>query len=86
MYLLTQRDRVVSKRELLDQLWAGEFVTESVLPTNVAAVRRVLRDVPGGTGGRVRRRFAARGTEVEGMMQRPHREGFEYLATRRGDR
>jgi predicted ATPase/DNA-binding winged helix-turn-helix (wHTH) protein len=41
-YLIEHRDRVVSKAELLDQLWPGEHVTESVLPTSVAAIRRAL--------------------------------------------
>ena len=45
--LVRHRDRVVPKEELLDLLWPGEAVSESVLPTNVAAVRRVLRTDPG---------------------------------------
>jgi DNA-binding winged helix-turn-helix (wHTH) protein/tetratricopeptide (TPR) repeat protein len=44
--LVRHRDRVVSKDELLDRLWPGEAVSESVLPTNVAAVRRILRADP----------------------------------------
>ena len=47
-YLVRHHDRVVAKDELLDQLWSGEAVSESVLPTNVAAVRRVIRDDPVG--------------------------------------
>ena len=44
--LVRDRHRVVSKQELLDRLWPGEAVSESVLPTNVAAVRRALRADP----------------------------------------
>jgi DNA-binding winged helix-turn-helix (wHTH) protein/tetratricopeptide (TPR) repeat protein len=43
LYLIRHRDRVVSKAELLDDLWPGEHVTESVLPSNVAAVRKALQ-------------------------------------------
>nr|MCS5636892.1 winged helix-turn-helix domain-containing protein [Myxococcota bacterium] len=30
-YLMRQRERVVTKRELLDALWPGEVVSDSVL-------------------------------------------------------
>jgi DNA-binding winged helix-turn-helix (wHTH) protein/tetratricopeptide (TPR) repeat protein len=43
LYLIQHRTRVVSKAELLDQLWPGEHVTESVLHSNVAAVRKALQ-------------------------------------------
>jgi DNA-binding winged helix-turn-helix (wHTH) protein/tetratricopeptide (TPR) repeat protein len=42
LYLIQHRDRVISKGELLDRLWPGEHVTESVLPSNVATIRRAL--------------------------------------------
>jgi DNA-binding winged helix-turn-helix (wHTH) protein/predicted ATPase len=41
-YLVEHADRVVTKHELLDALWHGESVSESVLPTNVNALRRAL--------------------------------------------
>jgi DNA-binding winged helix-turn-helix (wHTH) protein/tetratricopeptide (TPR) repeat protein len=40
--LVRQRDRVVSKRELVDELWADVAVTESVLTTTIASLRRAL--------------------------------------------
>jgi len=43
-YLIRHRGRVVSKDELLDALWPGVTVTESVLPHCVAAVRRAVGD------------------------------------------
>lgn len=43
-YLVSNRDRVVTKRELLDILWPEQCVTEAVLHTHVALARRVLRD------------------------------------------
>ncbi len=43
-HLVRHRDRVVSKDELLETLWPGEFVSESVLPRCVAAARKALGD------------------------------------------
>ena len=42
--LIRHRARVVSKEELLDTLWRGEFVSESVLPRCVGGARRALAD------------------------------------------
>jgi DNA-binding winged helix-turn-helix (wHTH) protein len=44
LHLLRHRERVVSKGELLDALWSGEAVSDSVLPRAVAAARRALGD------------------------------------------
>ncbi len=43
-YLIRHRAHVVSKDELLDALWHGEFVSDSVLPRCIAAARRALAD------------------------------------------
>lgn len=47
LHLVRNRDRVVSKQELLDTLWPGTFVSESVLPTQIAALRKALGDSRG---------------------------------------
>ena len=39
LYLIERRDRLVSRQELLDNLWAGEHVTDSVLSTSIRALR-----------------------------------------------
>ena len=39
-FLVENRDRVVSKSELLDHVWAGEAVSESVVPRCVAIARQ----------------------------------------------
>lgn len=44
VYLIEQRDRVVSKDELLERLWAGKYVTESTLTRAVYEARRALGD------------------------------------------
>jgi len=42
VHLVRHRERVVSKEELLEEVWEGRFVTESVLTRAVAEIRRVL--------------------------------------------
>jgi DNA-binding winged helix-turn-helix (wHTH) protein len=43
-YLLAQRDRVVSKDELMAQVWPGQCLSEETLSTCIAAVRLVVAD------------------------------------------
>ncbi|HEU4430771.1 MAG TPA: AAA family ATPase, partial [Myxococcota bacterium] len=43
-HLIAHRDRVVTKLELLDALWPGETVSDSVLPRAIAAARRAVGD------------------------------------------
>jgi DNA-binding winged helix-turn-helix (wHTH) protein len=44
LFLLRNRERVVSKTLLLDTIWPGESVSESVLPRCIAAARRAIGD------------------------------------------
>jgi DNA-binding winged helix-turn-helix (wHTH) protein len=44
LYLVTHRDRVVPRTELLDQVWGDRFVTESALTTRLKAARRAVGD------------------------------------------
>jgi TolB-like protein/DNA-binding winged helix-turn-helix (wHTH) protein/tetratricopeptide (TPR) repeat protein len=43
-YLARNRDRIVSRQELLDELWAGRVVTESTLSSRIKAARRAIGD------------------------------------------
>ncbi|MGI9646673.1 MAG: AAA family ATPase [Ilumatobacteraceae bacterium] len=43
-HLVEHRDRVVSKEELLDEVWGDQFVSESALTTRIKSVRRALGD------------------------------------------
>ena len=43
-YLLAQRDRVVSKDELMAQVWPGQCISEETLSTCIAAARRAVAD------------------------------------------
>jgi hypothetical protein len=43
-YLVCQRDRVVTKNELLTAVWNGRFVSESALTTRMNAARSAVND------------------------------------------
>ena len=49
-YLLINRERVVSKTELLEKVWGDQFVSESALTSRIMAARRAVDD-----DGRVQR-------------------------------
>jgi adenylate cyclase len=44
VYLAKHRDRIVSRGELLDELWAGRVVTESTLSSRIKAARQAIGD------------------------------------------
>lgn len=43
-YLVENRGRIVSKDELIDEIWEGRAITDAALNTRIRAVRRVLGD------------------------------------------
>jgi len=47
IHLVRNRDRVVSKDELVAEVWSGRIVTDSALVSCVAAVRRAIGDTGG---------------------------------------
>jgi predicted ATPase/DNA-binding winged helix-turn-helix (wHTH) protein len=64
-YLLRHRDRVVTKEELLDAIWGGQAVSESVLPKCINVARRAVGD------GRTRQQ----------IIQTVHGRGYRFIAT-----
>ncbi len=44
VYLLAQRERVVTKQELSEQVWPRQFISDATLESTIAAVRRALGD------------------------------------------
>jgi DNA-binding winged helix-turn-helix (wHTH) protein len=83
-YLIQHRDRVVTKEELLAKLWPNEFVTESVLPTNVAAARRALGDERGDP--KMIQTVHGRGYRFIGEVQEHRERGVRRMeAAPRGD-
>ncbi len=59
VHLLRHRDRVVSKEELLDEVWGDRFVSESALTSRIKAARRAVGD--DGAGQRIIRTSHGRG-------------------------
>ena len=44
IYLAQHRDRIISRQELLDKLWAGKVVTESAVNSRIKAARHAVGD------------------------------------------
>ena len=44
VYLVANRDRVVSKDDLIDAVWGGRIVSDSAVTTRINAVRRAVGD------------------------------------------
>lgn len=65
VYLIEHRDRVVSKEELLEQLWAGKYVTESTLTRAVYEARRALGD----------------DSRQQRIIKTLHSRGYQFVAT-----
>jgi len=66
VFLVQNRDRVVSKEDLLRAVWSGRFVSESALTTRVNAVRRALGD--DGATQRFVRTFIRKGVRFVGEV------------------
>jgi DNA-binding winged helix-turn-helix (wHTH) protein/tetratricopeptide (TPR) repeat protein len=58
-YLVTHRDRVVPKTELLDNVWSDRFVSESALTSRIKSARRAVGDT--GRDQRIIRTIHGRG-------------------------
>src|SRR5262245_48403954 len=43
-FLIENRERVVSKQEIFDAVWAGTFVTDNALTRAIAQIRKALGD------------------------------------------
>jgi DNA-binding winged helix-turn-helix (wHTH) protein/class 3 adenylate cyclase/predicted ATPase len=43
-YLLTHRARVITKQELSEQVWPGQFISDTTLETTIGTVRRAIGD------------------------------------------
>ncbi|HEY2386150.1 MAG TPA: AAA family ATPase, partial [Candidatus Binatia bacterium] len=63
-YLVRHRERVVSKDELLAELWPGEHVSESVLPRCITALRKAVGDTAAG----------------QRVIQTVHGRGYRFVA------
>lgn len=62
--LLEQRDRVVTKAQLLDQVWGTQYVSDAALTTALRSVRRAIGD----TGAQQR------------LIRTVHGRGYQFVA------
>ena len=65
-FLVRHRDRVVSKDDLLQEVWGGRIVSEAALTTRINAVRRALGD--DGKSQRLVRTFTRKGVRFIGEV------------------
>jgi DNA-binding winged helix-turn-helix (wHTH) protein len=64
LFLIQQRDRVVLKRELLDELWQGRCVSDASLNHCVMLARRAVGDCG----------------EAQDVIRTHRRRGFRFVA------
>ena len=66
-YLVTNRDRVVSKDDILRAVWCGRIVSESALTTRINAIRTAVGD--DGDQQRLIRTIPRKGIRFVGVVQ-----------------
>jgi class 3 adenylate cyclase len=77
-YLIANRDRVVSKDDILGAIWGGRIVSESALTTRVNAARTAVGD--NGDEQRLIRTFPRKGIRFVGLVREGARPGNEAAA------
>lgn len=79
LYLVQNRERVVSKDDLLDTVWHGRIVSESTLTSHINAVRKAIGD----SGGEQRliRTVARKGFRFVGQVEIEQSASAESLET-----
>jgi adenylate cyclase len=74
VYLIQNRERVVSKDDLIASVWGGRIVSESTLATRIAAVRRAIGD--SGESQSLIRTIARKGVRFVGqVLEQQHPAG-----------
>ena len=73
LYLVRNRERVVSKDELLDVVWGGRIVSESTLTSHINAVRKAIGD--SGQEQRLIRTVARKGFRFVGDVREASASG-----------
>jgi DNA-binding winged helix-turn-helix (wHTH) protein len=68
-YLIVHHDRVVTKEELLDEIWGDRFVSESALTSRVKSARRAVGD----------------DGQTQQVIKTVHARGYQFVAAVRTD-
>lgn len=74
VYLVLNRDRVVSRNDLLGAVWEGRIVSESTLASHINAVRKAIGD--SGEHQKLIRTFARKGFRFVGDVREPPSSGI----------
>ena len=81
VYLLQNRERVVSKDDLLASVWGGRIVSDATLDSRIAAARRAVGD--SGAAQILIRTFARKGVRFVGAVRqegKPAASALEMVA------
>src|SRR5215470_1859414 len=70
VYLVRNRDRVVSKDDLIGSVWGGRIVSESTLASHINAARKAVGD--SGDAQRLIRTFSRKGVRFVGTVAEVH--------------
>jgi DNA-binding winged helix-turn-helix (wHTH) protein len=81
-YLLAHHDRVVSKDELFEQVWPGQFVGDATLHSRILAVRKAIGDA--GHAARLLRTVRGRGYRFVAPMVAQDSPGPEVAGSSSG--
>src|SRR6516225_9317848 len=79
IYLVRNRDRVVSKDDLIDNVWGGRIVSDSALTSRINAARRAVND--SGAEQRVIRTVQRRGIRFIGEVSEDYEAAARVEAT-----
>jgi DNA-binding winged helix-turn-helix (wHTH) protein/tetratricopeptide (TPR) repeat protein len=71
LHLVHHRDHVVSRDELIEQIWGGRIVSESALSTRINAVRTAIGD--SGSEQRLIKTLPRKGVRFVGEVREEHR-------------
>src|SRR5215831_11170653 len=78
VYLIRNRDRVVSKDDLLEAIWQGRIVSESTLTSHINAVRKAIGD--SGAEQRLIKTLARKGLRFVGTVREETQPGTPELS------
>jgi TolB-like protein len=78
VYLLQNRDRVVSKEDLIGVIWGGRIVSDSTLATRINAARKAIGD--SGEDQKLIRTIARKGVRFVGTVRSVAQEAKDAIA------